>query len=85
MPPSLLNTSQVMRLPTCSGHLENGTKYWLKGLYFDDPDVDVSTLTNTELNEVLNPKGDLYRDYINFVYDDSTWSYCDGFDSWFDS
>ena len=70
---------------TCSGHTADGTKAWLKGYQFEDASVDPTTLTNAELADVLDPTGDKYRDYLNFVYDDSTWSWCDGFDGLFET
>ena len=70
---------------TCSGHTADGTKAWLKGYQFEDPSVDPTALTNAELADVLDPTGDKYRDYLNFVYDDSTWSWCDGFDGLFET
>jgi hypothetical protein len=67
----------------CSGHVDDGTKLWLEGLYFEDETIKVSELTNVELSNILDPTSDEYRDYINFVYEDSDWSWCDGFDTWF--
>jgi hypothetical protein len=67
---------------TCSGHEATGTKRWLKGLYFEDENIDASELTNEELIEILNPTTDAYRDLIDTLYDDSTWPWCDGFDKW---
>jgi hypothetical protein len=67
----------------CSGHVDEGTKKWLDGFYFQDESVVASELTNVELSEILDPTGDKYRDYIDFVYEDADWSWCDNFDSWF--
>ena len=69
----------------CSGHTADGKKAWLKGLYFQDESVDPSTLTNTQLAGILDPTSDKYRDYLNYVYDDASWSWCSGFDDWFTS
>ena len=49
-----------------------------------NPDTDASQYTNVELTEILDPTTEKYRDYINYVYDDSQWSFCDGSESWFD-
>jgi hypothetical protein len=68
----------------CSGHVETGTKKWLKGYYLEDPTVDVTALTNAELVEILDPTSDKFRDLMDFVYEDADWSWCEGFDSWFD-
>ena len=46
-----------------------GTKYWLTGFFFSDETVAVEQLTNEELSQVLTPTTELYRDYVNFVYD----------------
>ena len=70
---------------TCSGHDANGKKSWLKGLKFDDLSVDPSDLTNTELSAMLDPNSDHFRDWANFVYEDSDWPWCDGFDTWLDA
>jgi hypothetical protein len=69
----------------CSGHADEGKKYWLKGLYFVDETVDPTALTNVELAGILDPTSDNYRDYIDFVYEDSDWAWCDGFDSWLET
>jgi hypothetical protein len=53
----------------CSGHMNKGTKAWLKGFYFSNKTVTAQSLTNVELNEFLNPTTDEYRDNFNFVYD----------------
>jgi hypothetical protein len=70
---------------TCSGHGVNDTKAWLEGFYFEDASVNATNLTNAELMDILNPAGSYYSNYINFVYEDSSWSWCDGFDSWFNA
>jgi hypothetical protein len=67
----------------CSGHNTDSTKKWLSGFYLEDESIDVSALTNAELAEILDPTTDHYRDLINFVYEDSTWDWCDGSESWF--
>jgi hypothetical protein len=37
--------------------------------------VATHELTNTELNAILDPTSDSYRDYLNFVYDvEGKWS-----------
>lgn len=71
------------RMDTCSGHTVEGTKMWLKGLYFDGASEDASLLTNVDFTEILDPTTEKYRDNINYVYDDSTWSFCEGSESWF--
>ena len=70
---------------TCSGHDANGKKTWLKGLKFDDLSIDPSDLTNTELSAMLDPNSDHFRDWANFVYEDSDWPWCEGFDTWLDA
>jgi len=67
----------------CSGHSLTGKKSWLQGFYFDGAGTDASQYTNVELTEILDPTTEKYRDYINYVYDDSQWSFCDGSESWF--
>jgi hypothetical protein len=58
----------------CSGHMNTGTKYWLKGFFFEDESIVAEEKTNVELNEFLNPSSDYYKDLFNFVYDsDSKW------------
>jgi hypothetical protein len=42
-----------------------------------------SAVTNAEMLDILDPRSDLYRDLINFVYEDDSWDWCDGFDDWF--
>jgi len=71
------------RMDTCSGHTVTGTKAWLKGFYFDGASEDASKLTNVDLTEILDPSSEKYRDNINYVYDDSTWSFCEGSELWF--
>ena len=68
----------------CSGHDAAGTKTWMKGLRFEDPSLDTSLLTNSELAEMLNPLHDHFRDWASFVYEDADWPWCDGFDGWLD-
>ena len=72
------------RSDQCSGHSLTGKKAWLQGFYFDGAGTDASQYTNVELTEILDPTTEKYRDYINYVYDDSQWSFCDGSESWFD-
>ena len=79
------NTYANSKRNECSGHTSTGKKAWLSGLYFEDTTIDVSQLTNTELATILDPTSDTYRDYINYVYEDSNWSWCDGFNDWFSS
>lgn len=55
----------------------------LEGFSFSDPEIDPTSLTNEYLAAMLDPTSDLYRDNIPFVYEDSGWSWCDGFDSLF--
>lgn len=54
---------------TCSGHSNDGTKYWLKGFHFADVSVVAEEVTNEQLNTFLNPTTTEYRDYFDFVYD----------------
>jgi hypothetical protein len=72
-----------MRNAGCSGHTADGTKEWLRGLYFQDTTVNAHELTNAQLAAILDPTSDSYRDMIDFVYEDSTWSWCSGSENWF--
>jgi hypothetical protein len=72
-----------MRNAGCSGHTADGTKEWLRGLYFQDTTVNAHELTNAQLAAILDPTSDSYRDLIDFVYEDSTWSWCSGSENWF--
>lgn len=67
----------------CSGHISTGTKYWLKGFFFEDKSVNTYTLTNAALTSILVPTTDEYRDYINYVYDKSDFTMCQQSASWF--
>lgn len=67
----------------CSGHDYDATKSWLEGYYFTDESVLTQTLTNQELTQVLDPSSEQYKNYINFVYDSSTYEWCAGSASWF--
>jgi hypothetical protein len=67
---------------TCSGHLANGVKKWLTGFYFEDTTVDAAALTNAELADILDPRGDQFRDLSNSVYATGDYPWCDGFDQW---
>jgi hypothetical protein len=71
-----LNYTQSSDIP-CSGHMADMPFSWLDGFYFLDETVDASSLTNTDLTSVLYPLGDDYRDLINYVYDSSSYSWCD--------
>lgn len=71
------------RMDFCSGHSVNGTKFWLDGFNFVDETVDAKSMTNGQLINALNPMSDEYRDLINYVYDDSEWTFCEGSESWF--
>jgi hypothetical protein len=53
----------------CSGSAEDGTKYWLKGYYFMDESVLTHELTNSEINAILDPNSDEFKNYMNYVYD----------------
>ena len=66
----------------CSGHDTDGVKLWLKGFYLQDITIDTSILTNTELINILDPTSDNYGKLVDTVYEDSTWPWCSGFDSW---
>ena len=46
------------------------------GFYFADESIDATTLTNIELAEILDPRGDKYRDLLNTVYDSSEYPWC---------
>jgi hypothetical protein len=61
----------------CSGHMENSTKTWLTGFYLEDPSIKSGELTNAQLSQMLVPTGSEYRDLLNYVYDSSTYSWCD--------
>lgn len=67
----------------CSGHSATGTKAWLKGFYLLDESIETQKLTNTDFAAILNPTTDEYRDLVNFVYDVTDFSWCDGSDAWF--
>lgn len=43
----------------CSGHIEWGKKAWLQGLYMEDETIELSSMSNTQLAELLDPAGDL--------------------------
>ena len=58
------------------GHESTTTKNWLMGFYFADESIDATTLTNIELAEILDPRGDKYRDLLNTVYDSSEYAWC---------
>ena len=58
------------------GHESTTTKNWLMGFYFADESIDATTLTNIELAEILDPRGDKYRDLLNTVYDSSEYPWC---------
>jgi hypothetical protein len=45
--------------------------------------VVANELTNVELNEILNPASDYFRDYFNFVYDTSSYEFCSSSSEWF--
>lgn len=45
--------------------------------------MDPTQLTNAQLVSVLDPTSSEYGAYLPFVYEDSGWSWCDGFDVWF--
>lgn len=60
----------------CSGHRADSTKFWLKGYYFMDETVDSSSLTNAELQNVLDPRSDEYGLYIPYIYDTKSFDYC---------
>ena len=48
-----------------------------------DPSIDPTALTNVQLAEILDPRGDQYRDLLTTVYDSSEYDWCgDSFDSW---
>jgi hypothetical protein len=64
----------------CSGHNAESPKSWLKGLKLMDESVNVEKLTNIELSDILNPTSDAHKDYINFVYDSSSFPWCSGID-----
>ena len=72
---------------TCSGHLADGSKKWLTGFYFEDTTVDAAALTNAELADILDPRGVLYRDLVNSVYETADYPWCEntmgGIDAWF--
>jgi hypothetical protein len=72
---------------TCSGHLADGSKKWLTGFYFEDTSVDAAALTNAELADILDPRGTLYRDLVNSVYETADYPWCEntmgGIDAWF--
>ena len=68
----------------CSGHSPDGTKSWLEGLYLMVQSADASTLTNREINDMLNPTTDSHRDLVNFVYADDSFWWCRDSDSWFE-
>lgn len=69
----------------CSGHRIDGKKFWLTGYYFEDKTVDASALSNKELFAVLNPTSNQYRDLIPYVYDDSSYSFCEDLEKLFQS
>lgn len=79
----LTDTAYVSSDEHCSGHMNTGTKSWLKGFFFTDETVVVEELTNVEIGNILNPVTDEYRDYVNFVYDRSDYDYCEGSETWF--
>jgi hypothetical protein len=67
----------------CPEHESTTTKSWLSGLSFADPSIDATTLTNAQLAEILDPRGDKYRDLLTTVYDTSSYEWCgNDFDSW---
>lgn len=68
----------------CSGHMNQGTKYWLSGFYFSDESIAAESLTNVEIANILNPVTEQYRDLVNFVYDTDDYDYCSGSETWFD-
>ena len=65
-----------MRYLPYLGHESTTTKNWLMGFYFADESIDATTLTNIELAEILDPRGDKYRDLLNTVYDSSEYAWC---------
>jgi hypothetical protein len=50
----------------------DATKMWLQGLQFEDRAVRAEELTAAQLQEVLDPAGALYRDYLRFVYESAS-------------
>ncbi len=67
----------------CSGHKEESGKYWLTGFNFLNKSLVSESLSNVDLTAILNPSSELYRDNVNFVYDTSSFSWCEDADSWF--
>jgi hypothetical protein len=77
------DTDYTSTADRCSGHEKVGTKYWLTGFYFTNTSVVSEELTNVQINEILNPTTDQYRDLVNFVYDTSDYDWCEGSAAWF--
>ena len=67
----------------CSGHDYAAGKTWLDGFYFTDESVVAQKVTNAELTAILDPRSVKYRDYINFVYDTDSYTYCNNSAAWF--
>jgi hypothetical protein len=68
----------------CSGHDSSIGKYWLNGFYFANETISAIDLSNSELTAILDPTSHKYRDLINFVYDTSSYSWCENSDAWFE-
>ena len=67
----------------CPGHESATFKTWLSGYYLLDTSIDTSTLSNVELAEILDPRGDKYRDLLDSVFDSESYDWCgEEFDSW---
>jgi hypothetical protein len=58
------------------GYVVQGTKAWLAGFFFSDATISAQDLTNEDINTILNPTSDDYRNLVNFVYDVSGWNVC---------
>jgi hypothetical protein len=61
----------------CTGHVDRCSKNWLSGFRLVDESVDATRLTNENITALLYPGGDPYRDLLSYVYDSSTFSWCD--------
>ena len=79
----VLTDKTFTKLDKCSGHSADGVKYWLTGLTFEDKTIKPELLTNAQLTDILDPTGTYYRDYLNFVYDTASFSFCNGLDAMF--
>ena len=67
----------------CSGHDSGSSKSWLEGFYFLDETVVAENVGNGNLTAILDPRSDLYRDLVSFVYDMESFSWCENSASWF--